>query len=226
MLLEPQNHTVLKSNYILFHKQLCDAIKKYPNLKIHQDKLGASYLRGILDISNDLSEIVGHFLVEVHCSEKFPFRFPTLFESGGEIPNEANSHKNMDTSCCITVLSDEILKCKNGIVVSLFIEKYAIPYFANYIYKKQTGKYKNGEYAHGLGGIIQFYKSMMKTDDQDLWIQFYKNTFRNLKIESGRNDPCFCGSGSKYKQCHLGVFNNLRLIGEEQIRNDFNLIFK
>ncbi len=201
-------------------------IKKYPNLKILHDKNDISYLKGILDIPNDLHEIVGHFLVEVHCSEKFPFRFPILFEIGGEIPNNADSHKYEDTSCCITVLADEILICKNGIAISFFIEKYAIPYFANFIYKKQTGEYKNGEYAHGIQGISQFYESLMKTDNRDLWIQYYKYTFRNLKVESRRNDPCFCGSGDKYKQCHFEVFNNLWLIGELQIRHDFNLIFK
>jgi len=226
VLLESQNHIVLQRNYILFNEQLQDAIKKYPNLKIHQDNVGISYLKGILDIPNDLHEIVGHFLVEVRCSEKFPFRFPILFETGGEIPTHADSHKYKDTSCCITVLCDEILKCKNGIIVPLFIEKYAIPYFANYIYKKQTGEYKNGEYAHGVRGICQFYEALMKTDDRDLWIQYYKNAFRNLKVECERNDPCFCGSGDKFKQCHLEVFNNLWQIGEIQIRNDFNLIFK
>ena len=214
-----------QNNYTLFNEQLKDAIRKYPNLKIHQDNEGISYLKGILDIPNDFHEIVGHFLVEVRYSEKFPFRFPILFETGGEIPNDANSHKYKDSSCCITVLSDEILKCKNGIIVSLFIEKYAIPYFANYIYKKQIGEYKNGEYAHGVIGNCQFYEALMKTDNRDLWIQYYKTAFRNLKVECGRNDPCFCGSGIKFKQCHAEVFNKLWQIGEIQIRNDFNLIF-
>lgn len=210
----------------MFNNQLKDAIRKYPNLKIHQDSAGNSFLKGILDIPNDRNEIVGNFLVEVRICEKFPFRFPILYEIGGVIPNTADYHKYTDSSCCITVLADEILKCRNGIVVPLFIEKYAVPYFANFLHRKQIGKYKNGEFAHGLEGIIQFYRSLMKTDNQDLWIQFYKNTFRNLKIESGRNDPCFCGSGSKHKHCHLEVFNNLRIIGEEQIQKDFNLIFK
>jgi hypothetical protein len=210
----------------LFNEQLQDAIKKYPNLKIIQDKDRISYLKGILDIPNDLHEIVGHFLVEVRCSDKFPYRFPILFEIGGEIPNEPDWHKYKDASCCITIWPDEILKCKNGISVSLFIEKYAVPYFANYLHKKQTGEYKNGEYAHGVKGINQFYESLMKTANRDLWIQYFKHTFKNLKIGCERNDNCFCGSGDKYKQCHLEVFNSLRLIGEEQILNDFNLIIR
>ena len=28
--------------------------------------------------------------------------------------------------------------------------------------------------------------------------------FRNAAPKIGRNDPCWCGSGKKYKKCHLG----------------------
>ena len=28
--------------------------------------------------------------------------------------------------------------------------------------------------------------------------------FRNAAARIGRNDPCWCGSGKKYKKCHLG----------------------
>lgn len=210
----------------MFNEQLLDAIKKYHNLKIIQAKDGISFIRGILDIPNDNNEIVGNFLVEVHCSECFPYRFPILFEIGGEIPNEYDWHKFKDSRCCITVLPDEILICKNRISVSSFIKNYAIPYFANYIHKKQTRQYKNGEYAHGVKGVGQFYESLMKTENRDLWIQYFKYTFQNLKVRCERNDNCFCGSQEKYKQCHLEVFNNLRLIGEKQVLYDFSLIFK
>jgi len=217
---------VIPNNYILFNEQLYDAIKKYHNLRIIQDKDKISFLRGILDIPNDNNEIVGHFLIEVHYSDKFPHRFPILFETGGEIPNEIDWHKYNDGRCCITVWPDEILKCKNGITVLLFIEKYAIAYFANYLHKKQTGRFKNGEYAHGVKGVSQFYESLMKTDNRDLWIQYFKNTFQNLKVRCERNENCFCGSQEKYKQCHLKVFNNLRQIGEKQVLYDFSLIYK
>src|SRR5262249_8248534 len=30
------------------------------------------------------------------------------------------------------------------------------------------------------------------------------STVRNINPQLGRNEPCWCGSGKKYKQCHLG----------------------
>jgi len=214
------------NNQILFNEQLVDTLLQYPNLKIMQEIPDVLYLQGILDIKNDANETVGHFLIEIHCSENFPNRFPILFETGGEIPNEADWHKYKDGGCCITVWTDELLKCKNGITVLFFIEKYAIPYFANQIHKKQTGQYKNGEYAHGIKGISQFYEELLKTSNKELWIQYFKNTFRNLKVDFGRNDLCFCGSEKKYKNCHLNIFSTLHQIGEKRVLNDFSLIIK
>lgn len=213
-----------KSNLILFTEQLNIAKKRYPDLKILQDNEGLPFLRGVLAIPNDRNEIVGYYLIEIHYQEEFPHRFPILYEIGGEIPNEADWHKYSDGRCCITVMADEKLICKNGISVAMFISKCAIPFFANSIYKKLTGDYKNGEYAHGIKGINQFYTSLLRTDDKELWIRYFRNAFKGLPVVSPRNEPCFCGSGVKFKFCHQKVFDDLRQIGEEQVHYDFNLV--
>jgi hypothetical protein len=214
--------------YKLFCEQLNDAVRLYPNLKICQTDSGLSFLKGVLDIPNDVNQIVGSFAIEIYFWDDFPYGFPLLFEVGGIIPNEAGWHKYAGGlgNCCITAKPDEVLKCKNGISVPLFIEKHAIPYFANQIHRMITGKYKNGEYSHNVKGFPDYYESLLKTNNRDLWLQYFKYAFRNLKVECERNDICFCGSGKKYKQCHLEVFITLQKIGEKQVTNDFNNIFK
>lgn len=194
-------------------------------MKINQDGNNIAFLKGILDIPNDNKEIAGHFLIEIHFTEEFPYKFPICFETGGEIPSELDWHKYADERCCITVLPDEILKCKKGITISLFIDEHVIPYFANQLYKKQTGKYKS-EYPHGIQGTAQFYETLLMTTNKQLWLQYFKNTFRNLKISCRRNDTCFCGSGSRYKLCHFQVFNTLYQIGEKQVLYDFKQIIQ
>lgn len=221
-----RNLILEKNNQILFEEQLPEAIRNFPNLKILGSGQEVTYLRGILDIPNDNGEIVGSFLVEIKCSKGFPYRFPILFETGGDIPNEADWHKYSDSSCCITVWSDEIANCINGISVSAFIQNFAIPYFANQIHFKQTGKYKNGEYAHGSRGIFQFYEILMKTNDKNLWVAYFKYAFRGERVTCGRNDVCLCGGPDKYKNCHLKVFNTLQQIGEERVLKDFMLFLK
>ncbi|MFN8865099.1 MAG: SEC-C metal-binding domain-containing protein [Flavobacteriales bacterium] len=44
------------------------------------------------------------------------------------------------------------------------------------------------------------------------------------EVNSGRNDKCPCGNDSKFKHCHLQVFEKLKLIGEDQVRHDFKLV--
>ncbi|GBE00540.1 hypothetical protein BMS3Abin07_02593 [bacterium BMS3Abin07] len=35
-------------------------------------------------------------------------------------------------------------------------------------------------------------------------VSFFKPAqYRPGNVTSGRNDPCWCGSGKKYKKCHL-----------------------
>lgn len=145
------------NNLDIFIWLLNDAQRCYPNLNIVKDIWNQPFLKGVLDIPNDDGVIVGHFLIEIHFSTLFPFRFPTMFEIGGDIPMEANWHKNADGSCCITVLPDELAKCKHGITVAGYIRDYAIPYFANQIYRKEMKFYKNGEYAHNQAGLLQYY---------------------------------------------------------------------
>lgn len=212
------------SNHNIYKSQLLLAIEKYPNLTI--EKVGdKEFLKGILDIPTEDLTIADSFLVEIHFSEGFPYRFPTLYEVGGTIPNEADWHKYVNSSCCISVESDEILKCKNGITVNTFISDYAIPFFANYLYRKITGSYKNGEYSHGKQGYIEFYTELLKTQDTALWAQYFNNTFRNYKYPKERNKKCFCGSDTKFKKCHLLAFEKLVIIGEHKVLNHFKSIF-
>lgn len=107
---------MLTVSYEIFCHQLEYVIKKFPNFKIEESGSG-KILKGILDITNSENEVVSSFSVEIRFSPGFPFRFPFLFEVGGDIPNEADWHKYPNGRCCITVDPDEILKCKNGISV-------------------------------------------------------------------------------------------------------------
>lgn len=208
-------------SYNHFFHQLDLVIKKYPNLKITELD-GFKFLKGILEIKNDKCETVGNFSIEIKYRKEFPYRFPYLYEVGGDIPNLANWHKYQDDSCCITVYPDEILKCKDGITLLSFIENYAIPYFANQLYRLQYDKYLNGEYSHGNNGLIEFYSALFKTTDRLKWREYVNIVSLGKTLKMERNKPCFCGSGLKYKFCHDKIFYNIKRIGVNLIINDLN----
>ena len=201
--------------YDLFVRQLDEACVDFPNLRI-KSKAGRQYLKGSVDIKNSEDVVVCSYLIEVHFVEKFPYRFPKLFEVGDDIPREADWHKYPDGSCCITVEPDEILRCKFGISVSDFIKKYAIPYLANQYHRKHFGKYLN-EYAHGKYGLIEYFTELMKTDDRALWNEYIYYALGIKKVDTERNEQCLCGSGVKFKKCHIPVFEDIRKIGGADI---------
>lgn len=214
----------VQNNYKIFLEQCQDILKEYPGLSLKDDKPGHQYLKGILDIKNDDSEIVGHYFIEIHFSPGFPYRFPLLFELGEAIPNEADWHKYEDGSCCLTVLPDEIIKCKAGITVQEFIHKYCISFFANHIHKKKEGYYLNGEYSHGIDGLKEFYSELLQTNDPQIWKKYFEYVFGISKIKCERNKPCLCDSGVKFKNCHLRIFSLMQDIGYNQCRSNLLLL--
>jgi len=203
-----------------FLNEIPIVLKKYPDLTV-KNKNGTDYLKGILDISDENGIVVGSFSVEIHPTEKFPYRFPKLYEVGGDIPCEPDWHKYSDNFCCLTVGQEEILICHKGISIIEFIDKIARPYFANQLYRKREGRYLN-EYPHGLDGIKVFYTELFKRNDLSLWRKCIDSAF--VKRQIGRNDKCYCNSGVKYKNCHLPVEEKLQILGKGRVLTDIKII--
>lgn len=205
-----------------FKKELPKVVESYPNLTIKEHD-GKDYLKGILDILNENGDVLGSFLIEIHSHEKFPYRFPKLYEVGREIPVHADWHKYSDNSCCLTVEPDEIIICKNGMSVSSFIKEIAVPYFANQLYRRAEGIFFN-EYPHGTKGFRVFYNNLFKSEDVSFWLDCLKHTFKSKK--SMRNENCYCDSGMKFKSCHLKVEEKLRVLGLNKVLKDIKNIIE
>lgn len=219
-LLAAQNLITMSDKNAFFDRQLNSVVKEYPNLQIKVED-GTSLIKGILDIPDDNGDVAGCFAIEIRPSPGFPYAFPELYEVGGEIPCEADWHKYSDNSCCLTVQAKERMICYNGITLVWFIKNIAIPYFANQLYKKQTGSYLQ-EYSHGRDGIKEFYEELFQTSDINVWKCCRDVAFSGAKYE--RNGKCYCNSGKKYKKCHLPIEDEVRMIGKQQIMFDFKMM--
>jgi len=204
----------------IFKNQLSEVISVFPDLSIKQIN-GQDFLKGILDIADESTAVIGSFSVEIYPTEKFPYRFPKIFEVGGDIPCNIDWHKFSDNSCCITVEQDEILKCHYGITLLSFIEKEAVPYFANQLYRIKTERYLN-EYPHGKTGVMLFYNELFKSNNPEFWYSCFKHAFGSS--QTGRNDKCYCSNGKKYKKCHMLVEEKLHVLGKQKVLNDINWI--
>lgn len=203
----------MSTGYHLFSEQLDEAIAKYPLLKrVILD--GKEILKGSLEVRDKDGKHWEDYEIEIHATENFPNLFPWLFEVSDKIPKIADWHIYEDTfSCCLKILPEEILRCKQGITVTEYITEEVLPYLFNQTHRRTEGYYVNGEYAHGSMGIYQYYSSILRTGGNiRLTISLMQYIAANYRPY--RTNLCFCGNGKKFRHCHRDSFDQLKQIGD------------
>lgn len=198
--------------YGVFVSQLDEATMSFPSLQ-RVVVNGEEILKGSLSIIDKDGKHWEDYEVEIHVSEEFPYRFPRLFEVSGKIPRIADWHVYEDTgSCCVKILPEEVLRCKNGITVTEYIQEEVLPYLFNQTHRRTEGYYVNGEHSHGLRGIFEYYANILNTGDNiKLTVQLLRYIATNDR--PARTAACFCGNGNKFRQCHRLAFDRIKPIG-------------
>jgi SEC-C motif len=201
----------------MFENQLEEIIEKYPKLyKFTSNNI--LILKGFIDVIDNNGKVWDTFEIEIHPIDKFPNAFPILFEIGGKIPRNSDWHIYDNGSCCLTVPPNETIVCKNGITVLEFIDEWVLPYLANQVYRNLTGNFANGEYSHGVLGIIEFYEKLLVTKNENEIVKILYFILKENKPK--RTNICFCGSRKKFRHCHKDVFEKTILIGEDMLRTN------
>jgi hypothetical protein len=209
----------------IFLDQTKEVLNKFTKLSIVNTNNGLPMLKGELDIIDKDGKYWESYLVEIHCVDEYPNRFPLLFEVGNKIPQIGDWHVYEDTkACCIKVLQEELLICKEGITLIGFIQYQVLPYLFNQTYRRVEGFYVNGEYSHGIFGIIEFYKLQLKVSENSEVIKYL--SYIQNGIEPDRVAMCFCGSKIKYRKCHRDSFRNIIKLGQVQLRKDIENIIR
>lgn len=134
----------MSNAYSIFVSQLEDTIKVFPSL---QRRHVGEYeiLKGIIPVIDTDGKHWEEYEIEIHCSIKFPFEFPILFETSNKIPKIGDWHIYEDTlSCCVKVKPEEIILCKDGITIIEYIQEQVRPYLFNQTYRRIEGHYVNG----------------------------------------------------------------------------------
>lgn len=201
---------------LIFQSQIEETIKAFPSLQ--RRVWGESeILKGIIPIIDVIGIKWEEYELEIHCSENFPFEFPSLFETSNKIPKIGDWHIYEDTlSCCVKVKPEELIRCKDGITIIDYIREQVIPYLFNQTHRRVEGYYVNGEYSHGLHGIYEFYSDTLGTGNN------YKKTVELMMFiasheKPGRTTFCFCGSNIKFRNCHRESFNIIKNIKKEYL---------
>ena len=122
--------------------------------------------------------------------------WPTVYEVGGRRFDiaEQNQCAMVDVhffesgACCLSLK----YAAERNLTLARFMLELVIPFFYRLAYTERYGLTAAkddlwGEYPHGIAGQLEY---------QDEILRLVSN-------KPGRNHPCPCGSGLKYKRCHL-----------------------
>ena len=130
--------------------------------------------------------------------------WPKVYEVGGrhrQIAKKCNVeiidlhfHSDDDTCCLGLKFRDN-----RSLSIRVFFEELVIPFFYQLSYTEKFGIAASqndlwGEYSHGVKGRLEYLTEISNFAKQNL----------------GRNDLCLCGSGKKYKKCHLDEVESLK----------------
>ena len=139
--------------------------------------------------------------------------WPIVYEVGGRLNSTAEKQNiriidlhrySNNPACCLGIKSSPERKIR----IKEFMLNLVIPWFYRLSYTEKFGITSTrddlwGEYSHGREGIEE-----------------YRNHMRDFaKLNSGRNELCPCGSGKKYKKCHLDEVKPVEFWYKESIEN-------
>jgi len=194
--------------------QIKSVLKSFPGLTINKEKMEFS---GELFISKmdsyDVKIVIG----------QFPDKFPLVYEIGERIPPKIDRHiYPISGNCCLTTAAKEQILIKSKVKsLTSFISLIVIPFFQNNSFYELNKRYKEGEYSHGVPGIIEAYQDILKLKNKNQVADVLGNIIGKQLINSS---SCYCGSELPLRECkggiHKSAYNEFKLINDELISQD------
>ncbi len=174
--------------------------RSYPKLEDPIIEDSNVIIFGSISIIDENKKNWGDFNIKIQIPQEYPDILPKVFDTEERIPRIPDRHINHDGSCCLGPRLKLYHQLNNEITIQNWLDKLAIPFFANQLYYELEDHFFSGEYSHGAKGILEYYKEYWNSTDID---EIKLKLKRICGIGVGRNEKCFCGSDVKYKKCHL-----------------------
>ena len=153
---------------------------------------------------NHPSFVSDAFAIEVELNSIGPEGWPKVRETGGRRQDIAERegvdaidlHFYSDGSCCLGLR----LYPERRLTIDGLMTRLVVPFFYRLSYTDKHGLEAGrrdlwGEYSHGEAGFDEYLRELLRMSRQS----------------PGRNDRCPCGSGQKYKRCHVDEVTAFRL---------------
>lgn len=202
-------------------KDIDNALVDYPTLsRVVED--GFVRVKGSIPLIHPKKGEIDRYDVLIKFPNEYPKSFPKVIETSNKIPRIPDRHVNPDNTLCLAVEPEEKVLTKNGISFKYFLDRVLVPHLARETYRDSKGVYPDGEFAHGYDGIWEYYELILNE----------KNKFAIIKeleliVNSkwpDRNQKCFCGSGKKFKKCHLNSWTEILKSGKDYLQKQIQIL--
>jgi len=141
----------------------------------------------------------GKYSANILFHNTYPKGFALLMDKSKAFPWNLDWHIDEKNGwCCVCSPLESIGKVMTRISIVEFIREYVIRFYANQIFRKEFGYYKNGEYSHHQEGRWEALENEFSTSDR----QEVKQILIRMAEKRRRKDPCFCGSTKPFNKCH------------------------
>lgn len=150
--------------------------------------------------------------------DSYPDQEPVAFDVGITFPHEPDRHFYPDGQCCLWLPPESEWRPSNPDALLHFLDQVCLFFDRQFVYDALPNAaqvWPGGERGHGIEGYLEYIGDSLGGDG---------NLFASLapvlasRRRIGRNDPCPCGSGNKYKKCHLSrVEATRRSIGPDKL---------
>lgn len=199
-------------------------IDKYPKFSVIEfDNSNVIKLQGIIDIVDIDGMYWDSYEVSILLSKKsYPKIIPVVYEVSEKIKRENDWHISINGECCLDITHKLILLQNKGIDIISFYQNKIYSFFANHVFKLNTGEYANGDYPHQFDGIKYFYANEIGLSDSTLIIKILTNITNNKLPQ--KTAICICGQ-NRFKHCHLATVIKLIPFGKKRLLEDL-LLFK
>lgn len=184
--------------------------RKYPFLEYVQRENDCIFVGNI--ILNHVYEDVrmtGNFEIELVVPRDFPLALPTVKELSDCI-DASYPHRYPNGYLCLASDLELKMHISKYQDISIFIDKYVIPYFYTYKYYKEYGIYPYGERSHGVMGNLEYLKDLFCVDNWkqvfDIIVFIIQSTYRGHLL-------CPCGSGKRIRNCHGKILKDMMEAG-------------
>ena len=193
------------------NKDLSLTLEKNPGLMIYYKLNVPFYVHGIYRVIDNNGVEQGNWTIKIPIPKNYPNEFPILIETSRKIKPSDDTHISENGMACTELDIICEAKARIGITITEFIDSYVFKYFCWQLLNANGEKDILESWRHKDDGRKDFFYEILETNNDKLVLQSLD--IIKYRTMSGRNKPCFCNSGNKYKHCHEKAIEKLDLYG-------------